>query len=101
MTALLMLTGGVLITWALRVAFITVVPAGALPARMQRALDDVAPSVMAAIVALQLVGGHGEPAVLPLEAGAALVAGAVAWRTRNLGLTVILGVVAYGLLGLL
>lgn len=101
MTAVLMLTTAVLVTWALRVVFITVVPAGRMPTRIQRALDDVAPSVMAAIVALQLVGGHGGIGIPPVEAGAALVGAVVAWRTRNVGLTVIAGVVAYGLLGLL
>lgn len=101
MTPLLMLAAGVLITWALRVAFITVVPAGRLPERVQRALDDVAPSVLAAIVAVQLVGGHAGIGVTPVEAGAALATAIVAWRTRNLGLTVVLGVAAYGVLGLL
>lgn len=101
MTALLMLTAGVLITWGLRVVFITVVPAGRMPRRVQRALDDVAPAVMAAIVAVQLAGGDGGLGVPPIEAGAALVGGAVAWRTGNLGLTVVAGVAAFGLLGLL
>ncbi|HUH07065.1 MAG TPA: AzlD domain-containing protein [Egibacteraceae bacterium] len=101
MSALLVLTAAALVTWALRVAFITVVPAGRMPARVQRALDDVAPSVMAAIVAVQLAGGHAGIGILPVEAGAALIGGAVAWRTSNLGLSVLAGVVAYGLLGLL
>lgn len=101
MTAVLMLTAAVVITWALRVAFITVVPAGRLPARVRHALDDVAPSVMAAIVALQLVGGDAGTAIRPVELGAAAVAGVFAWRTGSLGLTVIVGVAAYGIFGLL
>lgn len=101
MTAVLMLTAAVLITWAMRVVFITVVPAGRMPTRIQRALDDVAPSVMAAIVALELAGGHAGSGLPPVEAGGALVGAVVAWRTRNVGLTVIAGVAAYGLLGLL
>lgn len=101
MTPLLMLAAGVLSTWALRVAFVTVVPAGRLSERVQRALDDVAPSVLAAIVAVQLVGGHAGIGVTAVEVGAALATAIVAWRTRNLGLTVIVGVAAYGILGLL
>ena len=101
MTALLMLTVGVFITWTLRIVFITVVPAARMPSRVQLALEDVAPSVMAAIVALHLVGGDAGGAVSPVPAGAALIGGVVSWRTRNLGLTVVAGVVAYGLLRLL
>jgi branched-subunit amino acid transport protein len=101
MTAVLMLTAGVMLTWTLRIVFITVVPAGGLPARVRRALDDVAPAVMAAIVAVHLAGSQPGIGIPPVEGGAALLGGAVAWRTRNLGLSVLAGVVAYGLLGLL
>lgn len=100
MTALLMLAGGVLITWMLRVAFITVVPAGRMPARVQRALADVAPSVMAAIVAVQLVGGHSVIHVRVIDLASAGIAAVVAWRTGNVGLTVVAGVVTYGLFSL-
>lgn len=72
-----------------------------MPRRVQRALDDVAPAVMAAIVAVHLAGSQPGIGISAVEAGAALAGGVVAWCTRNLGFSVLAGVVAYGLVGLL
>jgi branched-subunit amino acid transport protein len=88
-------------TWALRVAFIAVIPAELLPARIRRGLDDVAPAVAAAIIATHLADGVGLRALPSLDLVAAGVAGAVAWRTRNLGATVVVGVAAVALLHLI
>jgi uncharacterized membrane protein len=55
MTALLIVLGASLATWLLRIGFITVLPAERLPARVQRAFDDVAPAVLAAIVVSHVV----------------------------------------------
>jgi branched-subunit amino acid transport protein len=98
MTALLIVLSASLATWLLRIGFITVLPAERLPARVQRAFDDVAPAVLAAIVVSHVVraGGSGE---LPWQTlGAVLAAAAVAWRSRNLALPVVVGVAAFGLL---
>jgi branched-subunit amino acid transport protein len=98
MTALLIVLSASLATWLLRILFITVLPAERLPARVQRAFDDVAPAVLAAIVVSHVVraGGPGE---IPWPTlGAVLAAAAVAWRSRNLALPVVIGVVVFGLL---
>jgi branched-subunit amino acid transport protein len=98
MTALLIVLSASLATWLLRIVFITVLPAERLPARVQRAFDDVAPAVLAAIVVSHLVraGASGE---IPWQTlGAVLAAAAVAWRSRNLALPVVVGVAVFGLL---
>jgi branched-subunit amino acid transport protein len=87
-------------TWVLRVALIGLVPADRLPDRLRRALDDVAPVILAAMVAGTLTAGGSTGASLR-GAVAALVAATVAWRTTHLLATVGVGVTVYGLLGLL
>ena len=82
MTALLASAGAVLVTWLLRVLFITLVPAGHLPAVVQRALPHVGPAVLAAVVAAALLGGRGGADVGSL-AGAAAVC-LVAWRSGSI-----------------
>jgi branched-subunit amino acid transport protein len=84
-------------TWLLRVFFITLVPAGLLPARVRAALDDVAPAVMAALIVTHLAGGKGVGGLVPSDLAAALVAAVVAWRTEQLSATVVTGVLAAGL----
>jgi branched-subunit amino acid transport protein len=88
-------------TWLLRISFIALVPAARLPDRVHAALDDVAPAVMAALVVSGLAHGRGIPGLVPSDVAAALIAATIAWRTRNLGLTVLVGVVAAGLLRLI
>jgi branched-subunit amino acid transport protein len=101
MTLLLIVLTAALGTWFLRVALIGLLPADRLPARFRHALDDVAPVVLAAMVANSLVAGGGVAALPSRGLVAALVAAAVAWRTSNLVATVATGVIAYGLAGLL
>lgn len=95
----LLLAAGV--TWLLRVSFITMLPAGRLPASIQGALDDVAPAVMAAIVVTHLVHGEGIAGLVSIHPIAALATAGVAWRTQSLALTTVAGVVVFGLLRLL
>jgi branched-subunit amino acid transport protein len=88
-------------TWFLRIFFITLVPAGLLPARVRAALDDVAPAVMAALVVTHLAGGKGVGGLVLSDLAAALVAAVVAWRTEQLSATVVAGVTAAGVFRLL
>lgn len=100
MTVAIVLLLAAVATWLLRVSFITLVPAGRLPARVRRALDDVTPAVMAALLVTHLTHGEGFGGFVLADVLAALVAAAVAWRTRHLSATVVTGVVAAGLLRL-
>jgi branched-subunit amino acid transport protein len=98
MTALVIVLAASLVTWLLRIGFITVLPAERLPAHIQRAFDDVAPAVLAAIVVSHVVhaGGPGE---IPWPTLASVLAAAVvAWRSRNLALPVVIGVAVFGLM---
>ena len=55
MTALLAMLILGAVSWVFRIAFITLLPAERLPARVQTALDHLAPAVLASIVAVELV----------------------------------------------
>jgi branched-subunit amino acid transport protein len=88
------------VTWLLRVALVAIVPAVHLPERIQGALDDVAPAVLAALVVSSLAHGRGVLGLDPAEIVAAAVAAAVAWRTGHLALTVVVGVAAAAVLPL-
>ena len=80
------------LTYALRTCFVSLVPASRLPTRVRAALDDVAPAVMAALVATHLAHGQGVSGVRPTDVVATVAAGAVAWRTQNLAATCVVGV---------
>lgn len=101
MTAVIVLLLAAVTTWLLRVLFITLVPASLLPGRVRLALDDVAPAVMAALLMTHLAHGQGLVGLVLSDVLAAMVAAAVAWRTRHLAATVVVGIVAAGLLRLL
>ncbi|MEU4604505.1 AzlD domain-containing protein [Kribbella sp. NPDC023972] len=94
MTAMLsmLLLGAV--SWVFRIAFVTLLPAERLPARLQTGLEYLAPAVLAAIVAVELSSlvRDAEPldAMVLLAAGS--VIGLVAFHTRNLSLACALGV---------
>ena len=81
------------VSWVLRIAFITLLPADRLPARLQNGLEYLAPAVLAAIVAAELVAlaRDAEPldTMVLVAAGAAITA--VAYRTRNLSIACALG----------
>lgn len=98
MTILLIVLIASRVTWLLRIAFITVHPAEQLPVPVQRAFDDVAPAVLAAIVVSHVVGAGG-PGEVPWPTLAAVAAAsAVAWRSRNLAITIVAGVAVDALL---
>lgn len=96
----LVILGGMLVTYATRLAFILLLRPDRLPAILRRSLRYVAPSVLAAITLPQFLGPHDVP-ILSLSnhrliAGA--IAAAVAWRTGNTWLTIGSGMVALWML---
>ena len=79
-------------TYAMRASFLAVAHRMTqLPALVERVLRQIPPAALAAIVLPALVRPEGrlDPAQPRLVAG--LVAALVAWRTRNVGLTLLVG----------
>jgi branched-subunit amino acid transport protein len=102
MTVLLLLLGAGVLSWMMRLAFITLLPASKLPPRARRFLDHGVVAIPAALVATSLAGPGGASAlVVPSPTLLALlVSGVVAWRTEHLAGTVAAGVAAFWLIGL-
>jgi branched-subunit amino acid transport protein len=100
MTGVLVLLLAAVTTWLLRVCFITLLPASTLPVRVRLALEDVRPTVMAALLVTHLAHGEGIGGLVLADVLATLIAALVAWRTRKLAPTVLAGIVAVGLLRL-
>jgi branched-subunit amino acid transport protein len=82
--------------WALRLAFVVLVPADRLPARLARALQHLAPAALASICAVEMTGALDPADLGSTTASLAIVAvaAAVAVRTRNMTWTVLSGVAA-------
>ncbi len=82
-------------TYAMRASFLaaahrlTEVPPG-----VARVLRQIPPAALAAIILPALVRPHGHLDLLQPRLVAALVAALVAWRTRNVGLTLVVGMAA-------
>jgi branched-subunit amino acid transport protein len=93
MTAWISMLALAAVCWILRIAFITLLPADRLPTSLRASLEHLAPAVLAAIVAVELVGlvrsAPPGDALTLLAAGA--VIGVVAHRTRNLSIACALG----------
>jgi branched-subunit amino acid transport protein len=95
---------GALVSWVLRIGFITLLPADRLHPRVRRILRHVGPAVLGAMIVTMLVGHGGLPALLTPGPGhlALLVAALVAWRVRNVAVPMAAAlavVVGAGLLG--
>jgi branched-subunit amino acid transport protein len=103
MTELVVMLALGAVCWVFRIAFVLLVPASALPARVRRGLDHLAPAVLAGIAAVELTStvGHGDArgGLLALAA-MGLVAG-IAHRFRNLSLTVVAALAAVLVIDLL
>ena len=74
-TAVLLLAAAGLVSWSMRVVFVTVVPARRLPAPVLRGLVHAAPSVLAALVVAGLADDGGLAPPTPSPPLAALVCG--------------------------
>jgi branched-subunit amino acid transport protein len=85
--------GGMLVTYAIRLSFIALVPQERLPSLFRRGLTYVPHAVLAAIILPALVRPDGP---IDLSFGnARLIAGTlaalIAWRFRNIWLTILVG----------
>ena len=103
MTALPLLAVGALVTYVLRIGFITLLPAERLHPRVRRTLRHVGPAVLGAMIVTMLVGHGGLRALATPDARhlALLVAAVVAWRVRHVAVPMAAAlavVVAAGLL---
>ena len=81
-------------TYAMRTGFLVFADRMAdVPAGVQRLLRHIPPAAVASIVVPALVRPHDHIDLWSGELAAGLVAAAVAWRTRNTGLTLVVGMV--------
>lgn len=88
MTALVSMLALAAVCWLFRIAFVTLLPAERLPAQLRSSLEYLAPAVLAAIIAVELVGLIRDTSAdnaLPLAA-AVIVLALVARLTRSLTL---------------
>jgi branched-subunit amino acid transport protein len=93
MTAWLTIFAAGLITYATRLSFILLFERIAIPAWLKRALRFVPAAVLSAIILPELVFQDGSLALTPSNPRllAGIVAILVAWRTKNILLTLISG----------
>jgi branched-subunit amino acid transport protein len=89
---LVLITAG-LITFGLRLSFIALFGRLSVPDWLTRALRFVPPAVLSAIIFPEVLLPGGELDLSPLNPRllAALAASLVAWRTRSLALTIVVG----------
>ena len=80
-------------TYAMRASFLGFAHRMAtVPPGLARALRQIPPAVLAAIILPALVRPEGHLELLQPRLLAGILAGLVAWRTRNVGLTLIIGI---------
>lgn len=96
MSDALVIAGMALVTFAVRYPVLALVGKLTLPPRVLMALRFVPPAVLSAIVVPEVVMRSGQVSLAPDNARlvAGVVAVLVAWRTRNLLLTIVLGMLA-------
>jgi len=95
--------GGMLVTYAIRLSFIALIPIERLPSLLLRSLRFVPPAILAALIAPELLRPFGDMDLSlqnhRLLAGG--IAALVAWRFRNTWLTIATGMLALWLLPLI
>jgi branched-subunit amino acid transport protein len=93
---LLLVASMALVTFAVRYPVLAFVSRAPLPPRVQEALHYIPPAVLAAIIApaILMPGGKLDLTYTNAYLVAALVAVIVSWATRNLLLTILLGMAA-------
>ena len=80
-------------TYALRASFLAFAHRMAtVPPALARVLRQIPPAALAAIIAPALLRPEGRLDLLQPTLLAGLVAAAVAWKTRNVGVTVVVGI---------
>ena len=88
-------------TYLTRLSFIGILGRRGVPEVLEAPLRYVAPAVLAALAIPAIVAPAGGPVDLTfgnLRFVAAILAGAVAWKTRNIGLTILVGLGTLGIL---
>jgi branched-subunit amino acid transport protein len=80
-------------TYAMRASFLVFAHRLAdVPPLVQRLLRQIPPAALAAIVIPALVRPHGHLDVWQPRLYAGILAAAVAWRTRNIAITLVVGI---------
>ena len=80
-------------TFAIRAVFLAFAHRLAdVPPKVQRMLRQIPPAALASLVVPALLRPYGELDLYQARFAAGLVAGPVAWRTRNTALTLVAGV---------
>ncbi|MFV2063673.1 MAG: AzlD domain-containing protein [Chloroflexota bacterium] len=87
----LMVAGG---TFLMRASLVVMLANATIPERVQQALRLVAPAVLAGLVAQTLFITAGDVRPFGTWYIAAAIAALVAWRTRSVGWTLLMGMVA-------
>lgn len=95
-----LLVGMALATMATRIPVLIALSRRAMPASIERALRYVPPAVLAAIILPIVVLDEGELNLVASNATlwASIAAVLIAWRTKNLLLTIVLGMLVFLLL---
>jgi branched-subunit amino acid transport protein len=96
MPELLAMLALAVLCWLFRISFVLLVPPDRLPARVQEGLTYLAPAVLGAIATVELIGvvSAAEPTGSVLSIAAVGLVAVVAYRFRNLSLTVLVGLLA-------
>jgi branched-subunit amino acid transport protein len=96
----LIILGGMVLTYAIRLSFTVLVPPERLPSTFIKGLIFIPPAVLAAIVLPELVLVEGEVTISPAnhQLVAGMLAALVAWRLKNTWIAIAAGMVALWLL---
>lgn len=98
MNELVLILGMALVTFAVRYPVLVLVGKIPLPDRVFRALRYVPPAVLAAIIVPAVLlpdGQHIDVSITNSYLIAGILAALIAWRTKNLLLTIVLGMVIF------
>jgi branched-subunit amino acid transport protein len=81
------------VCWFMRILFVVVIPANRLPDPVRTALQYLAPSVLAALVAVELANATSDtdPVGAAVMVGAILAAAVIARRTGSMALAIAAG----------
>lgn len=81
-------------TYAMRAVAIVALAKRTIPLRVELALRNVGPAVLAALAINLAAGGEDAPSLDLAETIALMTAGVVAWRTRSVLWTLLAGMIA-------
>ena len=95
----IIILGGMVVTYAIRLSFIALLPIERLPGTVRSGLRYVPPAILSAIAIPEFLAPAG---VLDISLSnefliAGVLAGLIAWRTRNTWLTIGVGLIVIGI----